>query len=158
MVQGGPRLFDVEKTAQLPDNPRFERATLVTVQAVRRAKVRYVFLHQYFGHCVGFHVSKRECGCPLGKVVRQDQDISVARRAAPRCPFPLAAADNLQSLAASVHGCFLTAFFSPHTACTCGTIRVRPYSSRASKIGFWSWRGSAVRLGDPRIDCCAGIA
>ncbi|KRY06346.1 hypothetical protein T12_10657 [Trichinella patagoniensis] len=80
MVRGGPRLFDVEKAAQLPDNPRFERATLVTVQAVRRAKVRYVFLHQYFGHCVGFHVSKRECGCPLGKVVRQYQDISVARR------------------------------------------------------------------------------
>ncbi|KRY10182.1 hypothetical protein T12_13968 [Trichinella patagoniensis] len=75
MVRGGPRLFDVEKAAQLPDNPRFERATLVTVQAVRGAKVRYVFLHQYFDHCVGFHVSKRECGCPLGKVVRQYQDI-----------------------------------------------------------------------------------
>ncbi|KRX49905.1 hypothetical protein T05_508 [Trichinella murrelli] len=80
MVRGGPCLFDVEKTAQLHDNPCFERATLFTVQAVRRAKVRYVFLHQYFGNCVGFHVSKRECGCPLGKVVRQEQDISVARR------------------------------------------------------------------------------
>ncbi|KRZ47452.1 hypothetical protein T02_2568 [Trichinella nativa] len=76
------------------------------------------------------------CNCPLGKVVRQDQDISVARRDLfqwpLRCPFPLAAADNPQSLAASVRGCFLTAFFSPHTACTCGTISVRPHSSRGA--------------------------
>ncbi|KRX33616.1 hypothetical protein T05_7298 [Trichinella murrelli] len=68
------------KHSTTPGKLRFERATLVTAEAVRRAKVRYVFHHKYFGHCVGLHVSERECSCPLGKVVRQDQDISVARR------------------------------------------------------------------------------
>ncbi|KRY15636.1 hypothetical protein T12_1883 [Trichinella patagoniensis] len=124
MVRGGPRLFDVEKMAQLLDNPRFERAALVTVQAVRRAKVRYVFLHQYFGHCVALHVIERECSCSLGKVVRQDVH-----------------SHSLQRITRS-QGCisarFLTAFFLPHTACTCGTISVRPHSSRASRISFWS--------------------
>ncbi|KRY48772.1 hypothetical protein T03_9389 [Trichinella britovi] len=72
--------FRCRKHGTTPGKPRFERTTLVTAEAVRRSKVRYVFLHQYFGHCVGLHVSERECSCPLGKVVRQDQDISVARR------------------------------------------------------------------------------
>ncbi|KRZ17136.1 hypothetical protein T11_10705 [Trichinella zimbabwensis] len=61
--------------AQLLDNPRFKRATLVTVQVVRRAKVR-----NYFSHCFSFHVSERKCGCPPGEVVRQDQNVSVHKR------------------------------------------------------------------------------
>ncbi|KRY43725.1 hypothetical protein T03_16594, partial [Trichinella britovi] len=48
-------------------------------QAVRGAKVRDVLLDQHLGHGTRFHVGERECGCPFGEVVRQDQDVPVPR-------------------------------------------------------------------------------
>ncbi|KRY51980.1 hypothetical protein T03_3473 [Trichinella britovi] len=119
-------------------------------RSVRRNLSACPFLFGLYGEYRIFLMSKRRHNSRIrpGHISCQTGSFPVA----PRCPFPLSAADNLQSLAASVRGCFLTAFFSPHTACTCGTISVRPHSSRASKIGFWSWRGSAVRIGDPRIE------
>ncbi|KRY45325.1 hypothetical protein T03_8869 [Trichinella britovi] len=68
--------------------------------------------------------NERECSCPLGKVVRQDQEISVARRGLFQWPQDVHS-HSLQRITRS-QGCisarFLTAFLSPHNACTCGTI------------------------------------